>query len=103
VTGGYKTINDPVTIQKGSNDLVLFPNPVNGTATIRFNLSEKQNVDLSVMDMSGKLVVSILNRELPADNYTILFNCSHLKNQVYLLVFKSTRGNLTYKFVVKNN
>ena len=96
-------INDPVTIQKASSDLVLFPNPVNRTATIRFNLAERQNVDLSVVDLSGKVIASILNRELPADNYTILFDCSHLKNQVYLLVFQSTRGNLTYKFVVKNN
>ena len=96
-------INDPVTIQKSSNDLVLFPNPVKGTATIRFALAERQNVDLSVVDLSGKVIASILNRELPADNYTILFDCSHLKNQMYLLVFKSTRGNLTRKFVVKNN
>ncbi|MCX6221631.1 MAG: glycosyl hydrolase family 18 protein [Bacteroidia bacterium] len=96
-------INDPVTIQKGSSDLVLFPNPVKVTGTIRFTLAERQIVDLSVVDLSGKFVVSILRKELPADNYTILFDCSHLKNQVYILVFKSTRGNLTRKFVVKNN
>jgi len=96
-------INDPVTIQKGSSDLVLFPNPVKVTGTIRFTLTERQILDLSVVDLSGKLVVSILRKELPADNYTILLDCSHLKNQVYLLVFKSTRGNLTRKFVVKNN
>ncbi|MCK9641734.1 MAG: glycosyl hydrolase family 18 protein [Prolixibacteraceae bacterium] len=96
-------INDPIVIQKSGNDLVLFPNPVNGMATIRFKLAERQNVDLSVVDLSGKLVVSILRKELPADNYTILFDCFHLKNQVYILVSKSTKGNLTRKFVVKNN
>jgi spore germination protein YaaH len=96
-------VDNPLVIQKRTSDLVLFPNPVNKTATIRFTLTERQNVDLSVMDLSGKLIVSILTKELPADNHTILFDCSHLKNQVYILVFKSTNGNLTCKFVVENN
>lgn len=96
-------IGDPIDIQTSGDELDLFPNPAMGTTNIRFTLKERQKVNLSVMDLSGKLVVSILNRELPADNYTILFDCSHLKSQVYILVFKSTKRNLTRKFVVKNN
>jgi spore germination protein YaaH len=96
-------INDPHTIQKSGNRLALFPNPAKGTATIQFSLSEKQVVNISVLDITGKLVLTLLNKELPADHYTILLDCSHLNNQLYLLVFKSTRGNQTCKFVVKNN
>ena len=96
-------IDDPLTNQKSDNELVLFPNPAKGTVSIRLALSERQNVDLSVVDLSGKLVVSVLKKELPADHHTILLDCSHFKTQLYLLVFKSGSGNLTRKFVVKNN
>ena len=97
------TINDPIFKEKSVGNLVLFPNPVRETATVRFSLSQRQQVDLSVRDLSGKLVVPLLNRVFPAGEHTILLDCSRLKDQLYLLVLQSNSGNLTRKFVVKNN
>jgi len=97
------SIDDPFTLDTNSDRLVMFPNPVRNTATVRFSLPEYQYVNLSVWDMSGKLVLTLLAKELPAAEHSVLMDCSSLKDQLYLLVLQSKSGNLTRKFLVKNN
>jgi hypothetical protein len=72
-------------------------------ATIQFTLSKPQKVDLRVIDLTGKSVVILINKDLPADNYIVYLNCRQLKNELYFLILKSKSGNLVRKFVVENN
>jgi hypothetical protein len=96
-------INDLMTDQEMAKKLSVFPNPVNGVATIQFTLSKPQKVDLRVIDLTGKSVVILINKDLPADNYIVYLNCRQLKNELYFLILKSKSGNLVRKFVVENN
>jgi spore germination protein YaaH len=96
-------MDDPFPLERPVGSLVLFPNPVNQLATVQFSLKERQHVDLNVFDVNGKLVLTLLGRILPAADYSVILDCSGLKDQLYFLVLQSNSGNLTRKFVVKNN
>ncbi len=96
-------LNDYVSKPQVINKINLYPNPVKDLASIYFNLSEPLVVDLKVVDLNGKALLFLLNKELSADDYTISMDCSHLESGLYLLVFTTRKGNMTVKFVVENN
>ncbi len=85
------------------NYLAIYPNPVVSVATIRFALTEPLHAELKVVDLTGKLIATVLNADLPADANTVSMDCSGFQSGVYLLVFTTNKGNLTRKFVVKSN
>ena len=62
-------------------------------STISFNLSQKQNVTLSIHDMLGNKVRSLYNGNASAK--TINWNSSNLPNGRYLVVLNSKEGRLS--------
>jgi hypothetical protein len=48
-----------------------FPNPFNPSTQIRFSLPENQRVRLEVFDVIGRLVATIVDREMQTGNYTV--------------------------------
>jgi GH18 family chitinase len=96
-------IGDDVPFERSNADLSVFPNPVRNGASVLFKLSIQQRVDLKVIDLSGRTVQSLLNKELSANDHTIYMDCTFLKSGLYLLVLSTKSGNLTCKFVVKKN
>jgi hypothetical protein len=82
-------------------NFTVYPNPVNGIANISFKLSTYQKVEINLTDISGRLIHSVINKELPADKYSTTLDCSKLSKGFYLLVFKTKNGNLTRKMVVE--
>ncbi len=51
-----------------------FPNPFNPTTTIKFALSSAENVHLSVYDLSGRTVTTLVNGPMAADHHEIVWN-----------------------------
>ncbi len=65
--------------------LQAYPNPFNPSTTIRFAISEKSDVTLEVMNMSGK-VVAVLCREVRnAGDHRITFDASELPTGTYMV------------------
>ncbi len=62
-----------------------FPNPFNPSTTVRFTVGEPGLVSLTVCDMLGRQVASIVNRELQAGCYTMQFHAGQLPSGTYLL------------------
>lgn len=80
----------------------VFPNPAEDNAVISFELTRKENVELSVYDIVGRKVSSIFNGNLSAGEYTYpATKNSELSAGVYFV--KLTSGNHTYtkKLIVK--
>ncbi len=97
------TVGDDLTILMNNTGLSVFPNPVRNMATVQFQLSVLQRVDLKVVDINGRTVRFLLNKELPANDYAIYMDCTALKSGLYLVVLTTNSGNLTCKFVVEKN
>lgn len=60
-----------------------YPNPFNPTTNISFSLPNSEFVRLSVYNMLGQEVATLLNKEMNAGQYRILFDASNLVSGVY--------------------
>ncbi len=60
-----------------------FPNPFNPTTNIRFSVPEQANVKITVFNVLGQEVVSLLNQNFEAGSHNITFNAANLNSGVY--------------------
>ncbi|RKX20261.1 MAG: hypothetical protein DRP51_06005 [Candidatus Zixiibacteriota bacterium] len=72
---------DPTDISDDRQQLPLafglsqnYPNPFNPATTIRFSLETKAHVRLSVYDILGRKITTLINEELPSGNHSITWN-----------------------------
>lgn len=61
-----------------------YPNPFNPTTKIQFSLAERGLVDLTVFNILGEKVQSLVNEEMDSGTHTILFNAGNLASGIYL-------------------
>jgi hypothetical protein len=50
---------------------------------MRYSISKTSSVKLTVYDLSGREVATLVNEEKPAGTYTIPWNATHLSSGVY--------------------
>jgi len=72
----------------------LYPNPVNESATLEFNATQNTNVDVTIIDISGKRVNSF-STNVNSGNNKIAVGTSSLANGYYMLNVSSTDGSFT--------
>ncbi|MEN8192631.1 MAG: glycosyl hydrolase family 28 protein [Bacteroidota bacterium] len=60
-----------------------YPNPFNPTTKITFNLLEPGNTELSVYNILGQKVITLVNEELNAGSYSYTFDASPLSSGIY--------------------
>ncbi len=61
-----------------------YPNPFNPTTSISFNLPEAVKVNLTVYDVSGRLVAAVVNGYREAGIHEVTFDASDLASGIYL-------------------
>lgn len=81
--------NTPVEFALHQN----YPNPFNPTTNITYDLPKASNVTLTVFDMSGREVTTLVNEFKQAGSYNISFNASSLASGIYF--YKISAGNFT--------
>ncbi len=62
----------------------VYPNPFNPTTTISFSIQEKEIVRLTVFDLLGRQVSTLIAKTLERGDYHIPFNGSNLPSGIYL-------------------
>jgi parallel beta-helix repeat protein len=60
-----------------------YPNPFNDQTTIRFVLPKSQNVQLTIYDLLGRRIETLIDDYKQAGSHTITFDASHLSSGVY--------------------
>jgi hypothetical protein len=70
-----------------------FPNPFSSCCTVCFRLPESAYASLEVYDLSGRLVSTLLDQQVPADGYTAWFDGTGLPSGTYILLLRA--GDLT--------
>lgn len=70
----------PVKFDLGQN----YPNPFNPSTKIDFSLPEQSKVKITIFDITGKEITTILNKSLNAGYHNISFSASNLSSGIYL-------------------
>lgn len=79
----------------------VYPNPANGNANLSFNLTEGQNVNITVVDLSGKTVLTVANSNFAAGTNNVQINTQALEAGVYFINITSEAGLVTEKMIVE--
>ncbi len=77
-----------------------YPNPFNPSTKISFDLPKQDFVKISVYDMSGKEVETLLNRVVDAGSFTVDFDASKLSTGVYFYKMITSDFAATKKMIL---
>ncbi|HGY57118.1 MAG TPA: T9SS type A sorting domain-containing protein [Caldithrix abyssi] len=66
-----------------------YPNPFNPTTAISYRLSAVNDVELTVYNVLGQKIRTLVNEKQPAGKYTVKFNADHLSSGVYFYRLKA--------------
>jgi len=83
-----------------NTNLSIYPNPVKETANVSFTLNTRENVLISVYDISGKLINTSSLPDLQAGRQQTAINCSALNKGVYIIQLKAGKNTCSSKFIV---
>ena len=68
-----------------------YPNPFNPTTTIKYSVTEVSKVSLILFNLLGQEIITLVNDEKPAGNYSVNFNAANLPSGVYF--YRLQAGN----------
>ena len=70
-----------------------YPNPFNPSTTINYNMAKTGNVKISVYDVLGNEVATLVNDNKIAGTHQVVFNASNLSSGIYF--YKMQTGDFT--------
>ncbi|MDD4602774.1 MAG: S41 family peptidase [Bacteroidales bacterium] len=88
----------------GGSDLMLeqlFPNPVHSSATISYYLENAGIVSLSVFDLCGKLVKTLVDGSQKAGHHSVVWNVENIQPGVYFYRICTNKRTITKKCIVQ--
>lgn len=77
-----------------------YPNPFNPSTQIKFDLAKTGPVDLSIYNILGQKVATLVAGEKKAGSYTIIFNANNLSSGIYFSILKTKDGIQTKKMTL---
>ena len=83
-------------------NLMIYPNPNDGKLKIEFNLTKKENVTLSIHDVSGKIIEKTILTNLSIGKNIFEKEVTKLtKGSVYFITLETSNNKTTHKLIVK--
>jgi hypothetical protein len=76
-----------------------YPNPFNSTTQIQYAIAHETAVSLTVFDLLGKEVGTLINERQPAGMYMVDFNAQNLPGGVYFYHFQAGDFSTTKKMI----
>jgi hypothetical protein len=68
-----------------------YPNPFNPSTIIKFGIAERRNVQIKIFDVLGSEVKTLVNQEMDAGWYELLFNAAGYSSGFY--IYRMQAGN----------
>lgn len=97
---------DPNSIDNSENTINQFdlvqncPNPFNPVTTINYYLKQDSHVQLSIYDIKGKKVSTILDKQQSAGRHTLTFDGSELASGTYICTLRAGKFVKSTKMVL---
>lgn len=76
-------IIEDIAESKSFKLLTNYPNPFNPSTTISFVIEKREQVKLSIYDVTGRLIDELVNDILEPNNYSVRFNGKDLSSGIY--------------------
>jgi PKD repeat protein len=98
----YGTSATGVEDLASSTEFNIYPNPIDQSTVIAFNLNKRENIDVSVIDVLGREVTKVFNGELnEGDHQFALAEQSKLTSGMYFVRVIVDGKSFTKKMMVK--
>lgn len=85
----------PLAVIEGNS-----PNPFSGFTTVTFTLGQASTVRLTVWDVSGSRVATLVENPLSAGRHDIRFDASDLPSGIYFVQLQTPETRLTHKLTL---
>lgn len=72
----------------------VMPNPTAGMTHVEFSLTERSDVKMEIIDMTGRVIKTVYQQESPEGNYRVAFDVANLLNGLFIV--KLSTGETTY-------
>jgi hypothetical protein len=72
-----------------------YPNPFNPMTQISFKIPSESHVEISIFDLRGQKVSTLVNEYTQPGNYSINWDASHFASGVYFVHLTAAGGNIT--------
>ncbi len=77
-----------------------YPNPFNPSTTISYQLPKTSNVKLTIYDILGKKIKTIVDEKQAAGNYNVFFNAGKLPSGIYIYTINADEFFSSKKFIL---
>jgi len=99
----YPNAMDDLTLDLNTRILQNYPNPVKGSTIIPVEIIKKEKINLSILDVAGRLKEVLLDQEMQPGISEVLLNAGTYPDGIYFIVLKTGGGKMISKsFTVKN-
>lgn len=78
-----------------------YPNPFNSSTTIYYQLPQPMRINLSVFNLTGQLVATLVNEQEAAGLHWINWDAGHLSAGIYLLKLTTNHSSRTRKCLLQ--
>jgi len=89
---GAYYFNQNVSIDEPGNNsrsiIWNFPNPTENSTTINYSLKQNSQVNISIYNIKGQLISTIINETKPKGEYSVIYNTEALNSGVYFIRYK---------------
>ena len=77
-----------------------YPNPFNPATQIQFQLPKAAHVEVNIYDVTGRLVTTLINKNLGIGKYTVTFDAHHFASGIYFYQIKTAEFNDVKKMLL---
>ena len=77
-----------------------YPNPFNPVTRIDYVISERGHVELSIFNLNGQRVKTLVNQDQSAGSHSVLFDGSNLGSGIYLCKMQTENTNITQRMLL---
>jgi hypothetical protein len=80
----------------------VYPNPSKGRISVYFSLKQKENVQVTIQEVNGKIIADVVERNLAAGEQILRYTIDNKTVEaVYLVTLKTSTETITQRIILE--